>query len=245
MRKGIFVFTSSLLIILMLTGCGVLEKLGFKEAYNDELHPVSSIVMNEEEAQKITDKVPMYLYFSNEDNTKLLLEVRYIPASEAKKSVSNLASVVVRELIKGPQERKDAKSLIPEGADLRAPVKIEAGVATVDLTKEFVSKHPGGKELEQLTVYSIVNSLTEIKDINKVRFLINGKEQKEFKGSLQFDAPFPRTPSLISKEVKPQEPSSTDSNKENSQKDSNNSDSKETFGEMEGIIGDEYIEFLE
>ena len=52
---------------------------------------------------------------------------------------------------------------------------IKDGVATVNLTKDFVDKHPGGKDAERLTLYSIVNSLTEVKDIQKVKFLINGK----------------------------------------------------------------------
>lgn len=198
MRKVICIITVCFLAATMLTGCGVLQKLGLMKDGNDELHPASSIVMNEDEAKKLTDKVPIHLYFAGEDN-KLKLEVRYIQVAEAKKSTSNLASTVVKELISGPGAEGGLKATMPEGTKLRAPVSINAGVATVDLTKEFVDKHPGGKEAEQLTIYSIVNSLTEIKDIQKVKFLVNGKTSKEYKGNFKFDVPFPRSPSLINK----------------------------------------------
>jgi len=188
------------MISTIITGCGLLQKLGLQKD-SDELTPVSSIVMSEEEAKKLSDKVPVYLYFANEDNTKLKLEVRYIPMSEAKKSTSSLATAIVKELINGPADGSTLKATIPPGTQLRSPVKIESGVATVDFNKAFVEKHPGGKAAEQMTLFSIVNSLTELKDIQKVKFTIEGKSQKEFKGNFRFDAPFPRTTSLISKEV--------------------------------------------
>ena len=199
MRKLVCIVTVCLMIVSF-SGCSLLQKLGLQQNNSDELRPVSSIVMSEDEAKKLTDKIPIRLYFANEDNSKLKLEIRYIPLSEAKKSVNNLASTIVKELINGPKTSAALKATIPVGTVLRSPVSIEAGVATVDFTKEFIDKHPGGKAAERMTIYSIVNSLTELKEIQKVKFLIDGKSQKEFKGSFQFSAPFPRTASLISKE---------------------------------------------
>ncbi|MCG8401131.1 MAG: GerMN domain-containing protein, partial [Firmicutes bacterium] len=169
MRKTICVITACIMMITMISGCGALEKLGLKDTENDELRPVSSIVMNEDEARKLSDKVPVRLYFANEDNSKLLAEIRYIPMSEAKKSVNSLASSIVKELIKGPMSNAGMKATIPKSTKLRSPININAGIATVDLTKEFVDNHPGGKEAEKMTIYSIVNSLTELKEIQKVR----------------------------------------------------------------------------
>jgi germination protein M len=198
MNRLICIITLCLVLVTILSACGILEKLGLKDTENDELRPVSSIVMNEDEAEQLADKAPVRLYFANDDNTKLLMEIRYIPMSEVKKSVNNLASVIVEELIKGPLQNTRLKATIPEDTKLCSPVSIDAGIATVDLTKHFIDNHPGGKEAEQITIYSIVNSLTELKEIQKVRFTIDGKESTEFKGHFQFDAPFPRSASLIS-----------------------------------------------
>ena len=103
MRKLICIVTVCFIIVAMFSGCAVLQKLGLQKNDSEELHPVSSIVMNEDEAKKLTDKVPIHLYFANDDNSKLKLEVRYIAVSEAKKSVNTLASTIVKELIKGQQ----------------------------------------------------------------------------------------------------------------------------------------------
>jgi germination protein M len=203
MRK-LVVITMCLIIFLMSSGCDAVDKLGLRESVNDEVQPVSSVVMNEDDAKKLSDKVPIHLYFSNQTTNKLNLEVRYIPLSEAKKSVNNLATVIVKELVKGPSPDTGLKATIPADTKLYSGVIVNSGTAIVDLSQDFINKHPGGKVEEQLTIYSIVNSLTELKEISKVKFLINGKDQKEFKGNYRLDASFPRSPSLIGKSATPQ-----------------------------------------
>jgi len=192
----ILVFAS----ITMLSGCSVLQKLGLQKEPEDELRPVSSIIIGEAEASKLTDKTPLRLYFANEDNTKLKLEIRYVDSTDLKDDVSNLATAIVNELIKGPSDEKLFRRTVPAEAKLRSPVSIKNKVATVDFSKEFKTKHPGGKDAEKMTIYSIVNSLTELEEIEKVKFLIEGKEQREFMGNFKFDALFPRSPQLISKD---------------------------------------------
>jgi len=126
-----------------------------------------------------------------------------------------LATIIVNELIAGPKD-KNLKPTIPEGTKLCSPVSISGTIATVDLSKEFVDKHPGGKNAEQLTIYSIVNSLTEVKEINKVQFKIEGKVQSLYKGSYKFDVPFPRSTSLISIETTNDADNAQDAIKQNS-----------------------------
>lgn len=198
MRRLICIITVCFMIVTMFSGCAILQKLGLQDD-NDELHPASSIAIGEDEAKKLSDKVPIHLYFANEENSKLKLEVQYIPVSEASKSVNNLANTIVERLIKGPEAKTGYTATIPQGTKLRSRVKIDTatGVATVDFSREFVDKHPGGKLAEQMTIFSVVNSLTELKEIQKVKFLVAGKAKQEFKGNYQFNVPFPRTPSLI------------------------------------------------
>lgn len=185
----------------MLAGCSALKKLGLSG--NDEVSPASSIALSEADAQQIADKMPITLYFANEEGTKLKSEKRYVPMSELKKPTNELASLIIKELINGPAKGSGLKATIPAETKLRSNVKVGGGVATVDFSKEFKEKHPGGKNAELLTIYSIVNSLTELKDISEVKFKIDGKTTKEFKGDFKFDNAFPRSVSLISKEVAP------------------------------------------
>jgi germination protein M len=169
-------------------------------ADEEDLMPISSITIDEEEAAVLNEKVPVILYFADQEQTKLVKEIRYIDIKEAKKGAAAFASVMVKELIKGP-EAKGLKPVIPEGCSLRSPVKIEDRVATVDFTKEFIDNHPGGKELAELTIYSVVNSLTELKDIERVKITINGKQTKNFKGQITLDSDFPRNEAVVNKEI--------------------------------------------
>ncbi|NLM10057.1 MAG: GerMN domain-containing protein [Clostridiaceae bacterium] len=195
MKKTILI-TVLMITILLFAGCMKTTDKALKQLEEDEIRPVSSIVLTEEDARKLNEKLPVTLYFSNQDGTRLINEIHYISMDEAKQGTEKLASVLVKELIKGPSN-SELKSTIPEGASLRSPVKIEGRTAIVDMTKEFVDNHPGGKEAEEMTIFSIVNTLTELKDIETVKFLINGKEQKEFKGNFRFDNAFPRNEALI------------------------------------------------
>ncbi len=227
MRKTISLIIVCVMIMTIFSGCGLLQKLGLEKSDNDELEPVSSVAINETEAKKLNSELPIRLYFANQDNTKLQLEVRYIPLEEAKKSVNNQASLIVKELINGPTS-KNAQATIPKGTKLRSPVSINGNVATVDLTKEFIDNHPGGKSEAQMTIYSIVNSLTELKDIEKVKFTIDGAAKSDFKGVIQLNAVFPRTEALISKEVPPAANDKDTTDKKDTKTDVKATDTKST-----------------
>jgi Sporulation and spore germination. len=191
----------AVLMALLLSSCGNdKETMGEEDLIEEDLEPASSIMINEEEAAALNEKVPVCLYFGDEQKNKLVKEIRYLDIDEAKKGASALASAIVKELIAGPKA-KGLTAVIPEGVSLRSPVTIDGRVATVDLTREFIDNHPGGETLEELTVYSIVNSLTELKEIERVKIIINGKETKNFKGHLTLDKEFPRNEAVINKEV--------------------------------------------
>lgn len=194
MRKLISLILVCGMIITMLVGCTLDNESSLN---NDELSPVSSVTMGEEEANSLKDKSPVQLYFINEQGNKLTPETRYIDKAQTSKGNAYLATEIIKELVKGPAEGNSLKASIPKETKVNADVTIKDGVATVDFSKDFIEKHPGGKKNEQLTLYSIVNSLTEIKDIKSVQFKIDGKVAKEFKGSYQIDIAYPRTAYLI------------------------------------------------
>jgi len=190
----------AVLMAFLLCSCGKDKETIDEQLYEEDLEPASSIVINEEEAEVLNEKVPVCLYFGDEQKSKLVKEIRYLDIDEAKKGVSTLASAIVKELISGPKA-KGLTNVLPEGVTLRAPVTVEGRVATVDLTREFIDNHPGGKTMEELSVYSIVNALTELKEIERVKIIINGKQAKNFKGNRTLDKEFPRNEAVINKEV--------------------------------------------
>ena len=83
----IVIITVFSLVLLLLSGCSILQKLGIGEKNNDdEIQPVSFVYMDEVDAAKISGKTPVKLYFTNEDYSKLVAEIRFIKLDEKKKN---------------------------------------------------------------------------------------------------------------------------------------------------------------
>lgn len=131
------------------------------------------------------------LYFADQNGEKLVLEEREIVVNPN----VPLEKYVVEQLILGP-ERNDLEMTVPKETVIK-DIKTKDGICYVDLSSDFQTKHWGGSAGETLTIYSIVNSLTELPNIKKVQFLIEGEKQATFKGHYDFSIPFERDESLI------------------------------------------------
>lgn len=96
---------------------------------------------------------------------------------------------VLRQLIRGPK-RRELQRIIPKGTKLLS-VSIEDGVAQVNFSKEFKSKHPGGLVREAQTIDSVFLTLTQpmLGHIKKVQFLVEGEKLRSFAGYTIFDEP--------------------------------------------------------
>jgi len=140
------------------------------------------------------DSIKVTLYFADDNAMGLCEEERDIEVNE-KQSVEMR---IVEELIKGPQS-ENLFSGIPEATKIN-DIKTENGICYVDLSKEFVSQHMGGSSGESLTIYSIVNSLTELDYVKQVQFLIDGVKETSLAGHVDFSKTFERDESYINKE---------------------------------------------
>lgn len=200
MRKIFSLILVCVITMTLFAGCGSADE----SSGIDELTPASSVSLGENQAGELKDKTPCKLYFINEQG-KLAPETRYIDNAEVAKGNDNLATVLVKELISGPAKGSLLQATIPQDTKVHSNVLIKDGIATVDLSKDFIDKHKGGKKNEQLTLYSIVNTLTELKEVKSVQFKIDGKVKKEFKGSYQLDIAFPRSAYLITSQPEEQD----------------------------------------
>ena len=81
-------------------------------------------------------------------------------------------------------------SAVPPGTALRAVFISESGEAFVDLSHDVVSSHSGGTLGELLTVYTLVNALTEnLPAITAVQVLVDGKEVETLSGHIDLRRP--------------------------------------------------------
>lgn len=103
--------------------------------------------------------------------------------------------LIISRLIEG-SNKANLIDVIPKGSKLNN-VYVKGNTVFVDFSKEFVENHPGGSLGEYNTIYSIVNSLTEIDGIEQVNFLIDGQNKDAYKGHTQLDMPISRDESMI------------------------------------------------
>ncbi len=138
------------------------------------------------------DEANISLYFSDANAEYLVREVRRVTVSRGE----SLEKIVLQELINGPKGEETARTIPPE-TKIRS-IETKDKVCFVNLSSEFVTKNNVGSSGEQLTIYSIVNSLTELSGIDKVQFLIEG-EKREVYHHMIFNEPIGRDISLMMK----------------------------------------------
>lgn len=142
--------------------------------------------------QATSDKtIALTLYFADGDGEALVAEVRQVPGT------SSIAKTVVQELINGPKEVGNGRT-IPEETKL-LNLDIINKVAYVNFSRDFVEKHWGGSTGELMTAYSIVNTLTELEGIQKVQIMVEGKKIETIVGHLDTSRPIARDESMIKK----------------------------------------------
>ncbi len=149
----------------------------------------------QEMTQEVTKKVT--LYFADQLGT-FLVPVEYELSINSDEQIEK---TILNLLIQGPSQLSSSGSeslisLVPIETKIIS-VYTNEGVCFVDLSEEFITKHMGGSTGEMLTIYSIVNTITNLDNINKVQFLIEGAKRAEFKGHIEFDGLFQRNLDLI------------------------------------------------
>ncbi|MBR6155924.1 MAG: GerMN domain-containing protein, partial [Lachnospiraceae bacterium] len=69
------------------------------------------------------------------------------------------------------------------------------GVCYVNLSPEFLNAV--GDVTPEVTLYSIVNSLAELKDVHRVQFMVNGDSQVLYREMIQLDNSFSRNLDIV------------------------------------------------
>ena len=133
-------------------------------------------------------KTMISLYFVNKTTRNVEPEARML---DVKTLIKDPYTVIINMLIDGPKNENHDK-VIPEGTMLIG-INLEGDTLKINFSSEFVENHIGGKEEEQKTIECLVNSLTELTEVNSIKILINGEENAKFKdGEIDFSQNFIR-----------------------------------------------------
>ena len=129
------------------------------------------------------------LYFANSKGDKLVKENFSVAFS---RNVS-IERAIVEQLIKGPDITTNGMTL-PANLKL-LNISVKDGICYVNLNSEFLTEIVNVSS--SIPIYSIVDSLCELSNIDKVQFLINGDSKKVYRESISLDAPFEMNTDII------------------------------------------------
>jgi len=193
------IFILLIFLVIILFGYTIFNKfiIPIWERYTEKPVITKEAPYKEEEIKEVQpvpteEMVEVNLYFS--DSQAMYLE----PEKRKISQTPSLARQVVIELIKGP-ENFELYPTIPQGTQVNE-VYIADDIVYVDLSEEIFTNHPGGSSGELMTVYSIVNTLTEIPPIKGVQILVGGNEKNSLVGHIDISMPLLRDKDWIKPE---------------------------------------------
>ena len=151
----------------------------------------SGEVTQKPEKEKQEQKLTINVYYPDAQGTKLIAVKREIKATGQKDKYT----AAMESLMQGTKA-KGQTTIIPKQAKLRS-VKVKDGLATVDFSRDIVKHFVGGSTGEEMLVGSVVNTLTEFRDVKKVQILIEGKAVETLGGHMDLSEPLKRMDNLL------------------------------------------------
>ena len=174
-----------LVVIIIIIFIIIAVIIGSK-AFNKRTNYINDIIPEEEISDSQLRKTILTLYFKN--GNILVPEARHM---DVKELINDPYYIIIKQLIDGPKNSNLEKT-IPEGTTINSITKTDDNLI-IDFSKEFIENHKGGEIEERLTIDSIVNTVTELTEINGVKILIEGEENKGYKdGYIDFSSIFKR-----------------------------------------------------
>ena len=184
-NKKFFMYLGIILIVIIIVGVGYIVINNIK---NKDENSIEGYIPEAEITEEQLRQTLITLYFLDSEDYKLVPEARQI---DAKELLKDPYKTLINLLIEGPKNEKLIK-LIPDKADLNS-AEIRDNILYLDFSKEFIDEQNLGKEQEELIIKSIVNTVTELTEVNQVAFLIDGKSGIGFPdGGVNFNTIFVR-----------------------------------------------------
>ena len=114
------------------------------------------------------------LYFLNKESKEIMAEAIAI---DARTLSANPYKKLIELLLQGPKN-ESLERIIPEGTVVY-DASIEAGCVVINLSKELLN-FGEDKIMQNNIINSIYQTLTELTEVNSIRFLIEGEENTNF-----------------------------------------------------------------
>ncbi|MDE6064839.1 MAG: GerMN domain-containing protein [Lachnospiraceae bacterium] len=138
------------------------------------------------------DKVRLRLYFANEDGTALVATNRTM----AYNTNISLERLVVEQLLSGPgADVADVVYPVINPNTKIVSVSVRDGICYVNFDENFLNQTYNVSS--EVAIYSIVNSLGELTNVNRVQISVNGETDILYRESISLSTVFERNLDLI------------------------------------------------
>jgi germination protein M len=144
------------------------------------------------QVETVENRVTLRLYFANEAGDGLIAVNRELTHNADVSNVS-MEKLVVEQLIAGPVNDETYPTINPDTKLVNSTVK--DGICYLTFDSTFVTAV--NNVTTDVTIYSIVNSLVELSNINKVQFSIEGNKDGKFRDKYELSTIFERNLSLV------------------------------------------------
>ncbi len=158
-------------------------------------YPASSLVMTSSQADSLEKALSVKLYYQANGEPLMISETALVEFDSHDKRVSKLAGEIVNKLMEGPSNASLLVSLVPKETEVKS-ISLKNGTLKIDVNSAFTEGISQDAELARLAVYSIVNTLTELKDVERVEFTCNGDPISPLPCGFEFRA-FERDLSIV------------------------------------------------
>lgn len=171
--------TIFLVILLIIIVGGSLIIKTIKENKNQkeasEISEMTEYTPQEEISEEQVKQTIVSLYFLNKDTKEVAPEARLVNITDI---VNSPYDTLINLLISGPKSEKQ-EVIIPENTKL-LKTYMEGDIITLDFSSEFLNYDKTKENSKQNLINSIVSTLTQLTEINKVKILIDGNSNNEF-----------------------------------------------------------------
>lgn len=172
MNKKIVLLFVIMLVFIFVIGFFSIKYVKEKK----EIEVQNEYIPEQEISEEQLRETIVSLYFIDKETNMIKPEARLVNVKDIIKSPYN---VLVELLISGPKNEK-LKSIIPENTKLLNS-SLNGECLSLDFSEELLNYNKEDSKEKENLINSIVNTVTELNEVNKVRILINGETNEEFK----------------------------------------------------------------
>lgn len=171
-NSKVFMYVGIILLMIFILWVGFLIIKNYK---NNEQKLIGEYTPEAEITDEQLRETNIILYFYTQNSEELTTEIRKI---DSKELLKNPEKKLIEFLIEGPQE-EELTNLIPTGTKIISIEKTKENLI-INFSEEFMNVQSLGKEKEEKLIESIFKTVSQLNEINRIKILINGKENKIF-----------------------------------------------------------------